>query len=151
RGNARELREYADMLDQWSNAMRAAYLRVAGDEAADTINQWLTDGQDHWLTATEAQGSGLITKVLDSASATAGYGHTLAHISHFPAAAAALLSRNNGVSDMPQPTNPGSRAPERPDNIDVTAAAAEAARKAVADARKKESERVQSIRAAFAP
>jgi ATP-dependent protease ClpP protease subunit len=52
-GNAAELRQAADMLDKWAQAMAASYAAKTG-RALDDVMAWLSDGEDHWFTASEA-------------------------------------------------------------------------------------------------
>jgi len=52
-GNAAKLREYADVLDTFAEAMVGAYTRKTGKDA-DDIRALLTDGKDHYFTAQEA-------------------------------------------------------------------------------------------------
>lgn len=60
-GNANELRETADTLDQVSEAMRRAYARTGQPKAV--IDDWL-DGADHWFVAEQALQLGLVTEVI---------------------------------------------------------------------------------------
>lgn len=57
-GNAAQLREYADVLDQHARAMATAYADKTGKPIAE-IEALLTDGADHWFTAAEAIEFGL--------------------------------------------------------------------------------------------
>ncbi|MCG8068220.1 MAG: ATP-dependent Clp protease proteolytic subunit [Candidatus Thiodiazotropha taylori] len=59
-GNAKEHRRVADMLDKFADAMTSAY---AGRLGADTTKQWLSDGEDHWLTASQALELGLVDEI----------------------------------------------------------------------------------------
>jgi len=61
-GNAVELRERADMLDKWADAMASAYTRCGMD--IDAARALLTDGADHWYSAHEALAAGLATAVI---------------------------------------------------------------------------------------
>ncbi len=61
-GNAAKLRDYADVLDTFAEAMIGAYVRKTG-KSAEEIRELLTDGQDHYFTAEEAHAYGLIDKV----------------------------------------------------------------------------------------
>lgn len=63
-GNAPEMREMADILDRHAEAMVASYIRDGGPDA-DTIRGWLTDGADHYFTASEATELGLVDTVSD--------------------------------------------------------------------------------------
>ena len=59
-GNSKDMREMAAMLDKFADAMTSAY---AGRLGTDTTKQWLSDGEDHWLTASEAHEYGLIDEI----------------------------------------------------------------------------------------
>ncbi len=52
-GNSAAMREYADMLDSWADAMSTTYAAKTGTDKA-TILALLTDGKDHWYTAEQA-------------------------------------------------------------------------------------------------
>jgi ATP-dependent protease ClpP protease subunit len=52
-GNAAELREFADLLDTWAAAMATSYAAKTG-RALDEMQALLTDGVDHWFTASQA-------------------------------------------------------------------------------------------------
>ena len=61
-GNARELREQADMLDRYAKSMAGAYASKSG-KPADEIMAILTDGKDHWYSAAEAVNAGFADTV----------------------------------------------------------------------------------------
>jgi len=65
-GNAKEMRESADVLDKHAKAMATSYARKTGKPAEDML-ALLTDGEDHWYTAEEALEEGFIDQV-DEAS-----------------------------------------------------------------------------------
>lgn len=52
-GNSAELRQYADMLDVWAQAMATSYAAKTG-RPFDEMLALLTDGADHWYTAEQA-------------------------------------------------------------------------------------------------
>lgn len=64
-GNAQTLRRRAEVLDKYADAMVSAYLRDGGPEA-DQIEAWLKDGEDHYFTAAEARGLGLVDETTES-------------------------------------------------------------------------------------
>lgn len=76
-GNAAVLREVADVLDTFARSMTESY--AAKSRKAGEISAMLTDGKDHWFTATEAVAFGLADEVIadeqqaqqDSAAAAA--------------------------------------------------------------------------------
>ena len=102
-GNAPEMREMADILDKHAEAMVASYVRDGGPDA-DTIRGWLTDGQDHYFTATEAADLGLVDVVedvvpeFDIAASLRGSRFTI------PAAMRRSLSE---IADMAEKPTPG--------------------------------------------
>lgn len=63
-GNAAQLRETAETLDTWAAAMSGAYGKRTGDQAAALA--LLTDGSDHYYSASEALEAGLIDAVTDA-------------------------------------------------------------------------------------
>lgn len=58
-GNAADMRDMADTLDRFAEAMISSYSRVDADKVAG----WLTDGKDHYFTAAEAQAEGLVDEL----------------------------------------------------------------------------------------
>lgn len=62
-GNAVELRELADTLDTWAQAMSTSYAARTGDQPG--MLAILTDGKDHYYTAAEALTAKLIDAVTD--------------------------------------------------------------------------------------
>jgi len=61
-GNSEEMRRSADTLDKYAAAMANSYVRANG-LTYDQALALLTDGQDHYYTATEAQAAGLIDAI----------------------------------------------------------------------------------------
>jgi ATP-dependent protease ClpP protease subunit len=92
-GNAVELREYADMLDKWSQAMAASYASKTG-RSLDDVMAWLTDGKDHWFTASQAVDEKL-------ADATTAALPVSASASRFPTA----IARRRGWVAPSRPTS----------------------------------------------
>lgn len=66
-GNSAELRELADQLDTYAKAMSGNYARKSG-KSHDEIMSLLTDGKDHWYTATEAREEKFADSVVDDDS-----------------------------------------------------------------------------------
>ncbi len=64
-GNAVRLRELADHLDGWARAMSTTYANASG-MAADDVLALLSDGNDHFYTASEAKACGLVHTVVAS-------------------------------------------------------------------------------------
>jgi ATP-dependent protease ClpP protease subunit len=59
-GNAVEMRQYADVLDKFSEAMADAYVTASGMSREDVL-ALLTDGVDHYYTGDEAVAAGFAT------------------------------------------------------------------------------------------
>lgn len=59
-GNAREMRDYADVLDKMAGAMASSYCARSG-KSIDDMLALLTDGEDHFYTADEALAEGFAT------------------------------------------------------------------------------------------
>jgi len=70
-GNAVDMRAMADTLDKYAQAMTSAYSRSALTEAE--ITALLTDGQDHFYTAAEAEEAGFVTQVTADLAIAATY------------------------------------------------------------------------------
>lgn len=63
-GNAKELRQYADVLDTFSASMADAYIKKSG-KSRDDILALLTDGEDHYYTGEEAVQEGFADEAKD--------------------------------------------------------------------------------------
>src|SRR5690606_7247312 len=61
-GNAKELRQYADVLDQFADAMANAYVAKSGMSRDDVLSL-LKDGEDHYYTGEEAVAAGFADAV----------------------------------------------------------------------------------------
>lgn len=61
-GNAKEMRQYADVLDTFSEAMATAYMDKSG-KSKDEILGLLQDGEDHYYTGDEAVDEGFADAV----------------------------------------------------------------------------------------
>lgn len=133
-GNSQQMREYADLLDKWAEAMTTSYASKSG-KGADEILDLLTDGKDHWYTAEEAVAEGF-ADTTTAAMPIAASGHLMdAARARFqppqtkPAAAAAPST------ELPMPQNtPPQAANNTPPALDENAIRA-AAIKAEADRR----------------
>lgn len=68
-GNALELRQNADLLEQVAATMRKAYARTR--QKPELIAAWLS-GPDHWFTAEEALRVGLIDEIIPAAVLASG-------------------------------------------------------------------------------
>ena len=67
-GNAKQMRDMAAVLDKYAEAMTSAYTRSALTDAE--IKALLTDGEDHFYTATEAEAAGFATHITGEAEQT---------------------------------------------------------------------------------
>ena len=66
-GNAKELRQYADVLDTFSDAMATAYTTKSGQSREDILSL-LKDGDDHYYTGEEAVEAGFADAVVTDAA-----------------------------------------------------------------------------------
>lgn len=69
-GNAKDLREQADILDRFSKAMADAYAGKSG-KTRDEALALITDGKDHWFLADEAVAEGFADEVGEELAAAA--------------------------------------------------------------------------------
>lgn len=86
-GNARDMREYADTLDKFADAMVSAYTRKVGEAKADEVRDLLKDGKDHYFSAAEAAEFGFVDEVTEAVAAAASLPRH-----RFPTAPAAALA-----------------------------------------------------------
>lgn len=108
-GNAKEVRQYADVLDKFAEAMVTSYANQTGKSVEDT-RALVTDGEDHWYTAQEAADAGFvdeIVSVLEPAEAARFQSALLARFK-VPAAVAAAFRQPvmKEVIPMPDIINP---------------------------------------------
>jgi ATP-dependent protease ClpP protease subunit len=98
-GNSVALREYADMLDTWAEAMATSYAAKTGGDKGEILAM-LLDGKDHWYTAEQALEASLVDAV----------------ISALPVAASANLHSliKARFASFPQPTTPAAAAAPTP-------------------------------------
>lgn len=131
-GNAAAMRETADTLDRYAQAMSASYAR-AGFSRDDAL-ALLTDGADHWYTADEALAAGLIDTITPALAIAASVP------TRFRPAAAAAPQQEATMATTETPA-----APEQPTADNLT----EINAKAVADARAALIERNTTVKARF--
>lgn len=118
-GNAKDLRQYADVLDTFSDAMATAYVAKSGQSREDIL-ALLKDGDDHYYTGEEAVAAGFADAVADAAddngepdeNARAFAAQLLERISargasakHAGLVVAAALRGRNAPTPSPQATN----------------------------------------------
>jgi len=115
-GNAQELRDRADLLDKWAEAMAGSYVR--GGKTKDDVLALLQDGQDHWYTADEAKAEGFIDTIVAAIPMAASFNQTrftppaARRAVNPPAAAAAQPSvkETRMTQQVPTPAAPTSAA-----------------------------------------
>lgn len=90
-GNAKELRERADVLDQFAQAMAGCYDRQG--EGLDKHLALLTDGEDHYFTANEAIEAGYADEIGEGMKIAASARRE--RLANLPAAAAAFFTSSN--------------------------------------------------------
>lgn len=116
-GNAEEHRRAADILDKYSDAMSSSYVRDGGPDI-DTIKAWLTDGTDHYFTASEALELGLIDGTTESLDVAASLrGMDLGKFRNPAAMAAAKTQRHTGGRNMSGKDDKQAAKPDEPQNI----------------------------------
>lgn len=146
-GNSADLREQADLLDKFAQSMTSSYVRKSG-MSADEVLALLTDGQDHWYTAAEAQAAGFVDEITDAVEVVASARVNPERFKSVPAAAAAFLAQKE--QSMPNPTpaaqNPATPAAAAAPLVTVPGQPAPAAPYARSDA---ESAEIRTMFAAF--
>ena len=71
-GNSADLREFADMLDTWAEAMATSYAAKTG-RPLEEMRALLTDGEDHWFTAAGALEEKFIDATVDALPLAASF------------------------------------------------------------------------------
>lgn len=102
-GNSADLRQYADMLDTWADAMATSYASKTGRDKAELL-ALLTDGEDHWYTAEQALAEKFVdTTVSALPLAAAAFNGVKARFKSCPTdfQAAAATAFNQKESTMP--------------------------------------------------
>lgn len=64
-GNASDLRDMADTLDRWAEAMSTSYAAKTG-KSKEEVMALLTDGKDHYFTAEQAQAEGFVDMIQEA-------------------------------------------------------------------------------------
>lgn len=119
-GNAADMRDMADVLDRYAAAMASSYARKTGQPEADML-ALLTDGENHWYTAVEAQAAGFADTVSAELKAAASIPPRFRPQST-PIGVAAMADDIKPtppaapVSAAPAPVAPAA-APAQPDNV----------------------------------
>lgn len=110
-GNAVDMRKAADVLDKYAAAMSSSYANKTGKSTEDVM-AWLTDGEDHWFTANEAQNEGLIDTIVNALPVAARF--NLSRFKTMPAAAGIFNQPPVKEPTMPDntATQPAATAPQ---------------------------------------
>jgi len=107
-GNATELRQAADMLDKWAQAMAASYASKTG-RPIEEVMAWLSDDQDHWFSAAEAVAEKLAdatTAALPVSASATRFGWTRSSRAAAQAAPLAAAQPQRPTSSNPETTLP---------------------------------------------
>lgn len=153
-GNASEMREYADSLDQHGAAMATSF--VAKGVAQADIDAWLADGKDHYFTAQEALAQGLIDEISDPLPIAASAHVRDAAQARYSRQSAAVVKPRAATAAMPTKENSMDKPETQAVQTSVVAAAPAAAaaqdqQAIVQAALQADKERRQAIAAQFAP
>ena len=89
-GNAKQMRDEADVLDTFAGAMVTGYADKTGMEK-DEIEALLTDGRDHYLNSDEALTMGFVDEVTAPMEMAASLNISAKRFAQLPAAAAAFF------------------------------------------------------------
>ncbi len=144
-GNSVMLRDLADMLDTWAEAMAASYASKSGGDKAEILAM-LLDGKDHWYTAEQALAANFVDATISALPIAASANlHSLikARFASYPqpntpaASVAPEPSNQSKDSNMPPETTPAAAGnpvvpPAQvitPDQIVASALAADGARR----------------------
>lgn len=131
-GNSADLREFADMLDTWAQAMSTSYAAKSG-QTTEAMLLLLTDGEDHWYTAEQALAENFVTSIIQAMPMAASFDRAAlaARFKSLPgvsgnviAAAAAPTSKETVMPGANQPAAPASTAAATEDQIKAAANAA---------------------------
>lgn len=106
-GNAPELRDMADTLDKYAQAMASSYAAKTGHDY-DEMLALLTDGEDHWYTAAEAVEAGFADAMVPGLAAAASLRMDRYQL---PAAPAAQSKEGNTMTKSVTPA-PADQIPE---------------------------------------
>lgn len=152
-GNAQDLREQADTLDKWAEAMATSYAAKTGKNT-DEILSLLTDGQDHYYSADEALAAGFVDSVVSAMPIAASAAIPATALARYQAAAQAA-PENQDSPETEQPAAPAAQPTmETPQMADTTtpqaAAQPQTAAPSAADILAADKQRRAEIRAKFA-
>lgn len=143
-GNAPEMRQMAEALDKHAEAMLTSYVRAGGPDEA-VLRGWLTDGKDHYFTASEAAEFGLVDRVTD-AEPMLGIAAGLRDSRYFVPAACAANPQPEAT--MANPETPAANVTAEKDT-DIVAKHSRTVKQATQAGVKAEATRRKSIAAVF--
>ena len=106
-GNAENMRDYADLLDKFTEAMAKTYAQKSGKSQEDIVAM-MQDGKDHWFTADEALAEGFCDTISNPIAIAA-------HASRFRPQANSQTNHSKGNATMPiqtTQTNPTTPPPD---------------------------------------
>lgn len=146
-GNSADMREFADVLDKYAQAMSTSYSAKSG-KSVDDILALLTDGTDHWLTAAEAQAEGYVDTVTAALAAAASFDRAAfaARLKSLPPGS----GRENPAAAAAQPVQETSMSKENPAAPQPTAINEDEIRAAAVKAERVRSEGIEAAFATFA-
>lgn len=158
-GNSVDMRDMADVLDKYADAMASSYASKSGKDISE-IHDLLKDGDDHWYTADEAVAAGFADQISDelpiAAHLNAGRFNLPARATQQDQAMKKITNPQAGGTKPAAPAAPAAAAPVVPDIPAAPAAPAAAAPQPTsAEVVSLEHQRIQArnadIRARFQP
>lgn len=148
-GNAAELREQADLLDRFADAMVSSYSRRPGvDEGS--VRDMLKDGEDHWFSAQEAIDAGFVDEMSETVEVDASARFDSKRFRSVPAAAAAFMMATEKEKPMDPKKKAATESAETASQGANTQAAAQELPAAAATVHVRSAAETQEIRAMFA-
>lgn len=151
-GNSADMRDFADMLDKYAEAMATSYTAKSG-MTQEEVMALLTDGEDHWYTAQEALDATFVDSITAAVPLAASFDRAAiaARFKSLPgvsgegiAAAAAQPTKETDMSGTS--TSAATAQPAATNENEIKAAATAAAQAAV----QAEAQRRTDIKSAFA-
>lgn len=143
-GNAADMRATAEILDTFAGAMAGAYERSGGPDRS-SIDEWLSDGEDHYFDSASAMDLGLVDQVTDSIDIAAALRGVSQRFT--PPAARAAKPKTEPTMDRNNEPAGSSNQPE--DNDDFMAQHATTVTAAKAKGAEEENQRQQKVKSLF--
>jgi len=149
-GNSADMRDMADTLDMYAQAMASSYVAKTG-MSTDEILALLTDGEDHWYTAEEALAAGFVDAVAAALPIAASAAIPQAALSRYPSAAGRHPALQPAAPAAPTPLEtPTMPNPATPQAAAAQPAAPEAKQPSAAEVLATDKARRAGVRAEFA-